>query len=62
MYQNNVIDERIRKLMNIVGIADSTANQRHVAAVRRGVLLNMPLVVIGAFATMMSEVSILWYQ
>lgn len=47
--------------MNI-RFVDSIASQRHVEAVRRGFLLNMPLFVIGAFAIMMSDVSILWYQ
>lgn len=48
--------------MNIMRIADRIANQRHIEAVRRGVLLNMPLVVIGAFSTMLDHVSVLWYQ
>lgn len=48
--------------MNIMLLSDGITNQRHLAAVRRGVLLNMPLVVIGAFAVMMSEVSVLRYQ
>ena len=48
--------------MNIMGIVAVIANQRHVAAVRRGVLLNMPLVVIGAFSTMLANVSVPWYQ
>lgn len=46
----------------MIRFIDSIASQRHVEAVRRGVLLNMPLFVIGAFAIMMSDVSILWYQ
>lgn len=48
--------------MNIMGIVDVITNQRHVVAVRRGVLINMPLVVIGAFSTMLANVSVLWYQ
>lgn len=43
-------------------ISDNLANQRHVAAMRRGVLLTMPLVVIGAFATMIANVSVAYYQ
>lgn len=48
--------------MNMIQFIDRIANQRHIAAVHRGVLLNMPLFVMGAFAIMMSDVSILWYQ
>ncbi|MEG6584838.1 PTS sugar transporter subunit IIC [Dendrosporobacter sp. 1207_IL3150] len=48
--------------MNSVQLVDIIANQRHIAAVRRAVLLNIPIFVIGAFSTMLSEVTILWYQ
>ncbi|SMD10489.1 EAL domain-containing protein [Sporomusa malonica] len=52
----------MHRLMNVMEIADNIANQRHVEAMRRGVLLTMPLVVIGAFSTMMANVSVMWYQ
>ena len=49
-------------MINMIRLVDRITNQRHVVAVRRGVLLTMPLVVVGAFAIMMSEVSVLRYQ
>ncbi|MDF2572821.1 MAG: component system cellobiose-specific enzyme, partial [Sporomusa sp.] len=48
--------------MNVMRLADGIANQRHVNAVRRGLLINLPLVVIGAFTTMMSNLTFLWYH
>lgn len=46
--------------MNHLLIADQIANQRHVVAIRRAFLLNFPLMVLGAFATMLNEVPVLW--
>lgn len=48
--------------MKIIQITERLGTQRHIAAVRQGVLLNVPVIVIGAFAVMLNQVSIPWYQ
>lgn len=48
--------------MDILGLADAIAGQRHIIAVHRGLKLNIPLFVIGAFAIMVGNVPFIWYQ
>lgn len=48
--------------MGILGLTDAIAGQRHIIAVHRGLKLNIPLFVIGAFAIMISNISFIWYQ
>jgi PTS system cellobiose-specific IIC component len=48
--------------MNWPQLAQHAASQRHLAAVRRGLLVNMPAAVIGSFAIMINNLPVPLYQ
>lgn len=57
LYTN--IDRCIEKLADL---SQKLAEQRHISAIRRGLLINMPLMVIGSFAIMFSNLPLPWYR
>lgn len=48
--------------MGLVHQFEAMSNQRHASAVRRGLMLNMPIVIIGSLAVMLSVVPYPWYR
>lgn len=42
--------------------SEKIAAQPHISAIRRGLLINMPLMVIGSFAIMLNNLPLLWYH
>lgn len=45
-----------------IALVEKVGEWRYVAAVRRGLLLNMPIVIVGSFAVMINNLPLPWYQ
>ncbi|WP_378954116.1 EAL domain-containing protein [Pelosinus sp. sgz500959] len=55
-------DPTYHYLQKLVVLSEKVAKQRHISAIRRGLLLNMPFIVIGSFAIMLMNFPLPAYQ